>query len=200
MTMHEQTIFVVDDDEAVRDSLSVLLEASGFRVEAHESAKAFLASGASEKRGCVIADIRMPDMDGLELQLEMKARGSKLPIIIMTGHGDVPLAVRAMKEGAIDFLEKPYDAAVVLDSIKLALDMDAGAVGTSKPVQERLSTLTPREKEVLDLVLAGKLNKNVAHDLGISSRTVEIHRGRLMQKLGAKNLAELIRMFLPVHK
>jgi two-component system response regulator FixJ len=199
MTNLEQTVFVVDDDEAVRDSLSTLLDASGFRIEAHGSAKSFLASGACEKRGCVIADIRMPDMDGLELQLAMKARGSRLPVIIMTGHGDVPLAVRAMKEGAIDFLEKPYDTAVLLDSIKLALDRDAGAVGASGPAQKKLSTLTPREKEVLDLVLAGKLNKNIAHDLGISSRTVEIHRGRLMQKLGAKNLAELIRMFLPVH-
>jgi two-component system, LuxR family, response regulator FixJ len=195
---NDETVFVVDDDEAVRDSVGTLLEISGFHVEAHPSAKTFLASGSLEKNGCVIADIRMPDMDGLELQIEMKRRGSKLPMIIMTGHGDVPLAVRAMKAGAIDFLEKPYDTKTLLESVRLALEVNRGRQGASVPsnaAQELVAKLTPREKEVLDLVVAGKMNKVIAYELSISHRTVEIHRGRLMQKLGARNLAELIRMF-----
>jgi len=200
MKMSDKTVFVVDDDAAVRESLSVLLDASGYRTETFPSATAFLASDSLEKKGCVITDIRMPDMDGLELQTEMNKRGSKLPVIVMTGHGDVPLAVRAMKAGAVDFLEKPYDGATLIDSVRLALELGEfkGQEGeVSQKVKELVATLTPREKEVLDLVVAGKMNKVIAYELNISHRTVEIHRGRLMQKLGARNLAELIRMFLP---
>ncbi len=199
MTPNEPTVFVVDDDESIRDSLSALLEASGFRVEAFESAKDFLAADALGRKGCVIADIRMPDMDGLELQTEMKKRGSRLPVIVVTGHGDIPLAVRAMKAGAADFLEKPYDAAALLQSVRLALQSPSrteGAPGPSPEVQEKLKNLTPLEREVLDLVLAGKLNKIIAFELMISPRTVEIHRGRVMQKMGARNLPDLIRMFM----
>ncbi|HVV65958.1 MAG TPA: response regulator FixJ [Rhizomicrobium sp.] len=202
MTTSEPVIFIVDDDESVRDSLSGLLEASGFRTEVFPSAKAFLAAGALAKTGCLIADIRMPDMDGLELQTELKRQGSALPVIVMTGHGDVPLAVRAMKAGAIDFLEKPYDAAGLLQSVRYALQSPQGAAptpgGPSAEVRDKLQTLTPREREVLDLVVAGTLNKVIAHKLSISPRTVEIHRARVMQKMGARNLPELIRMFVAV--
>lgn len=196
---HEATVFVVDDDEAVRESLSALLDASGLRVKAFESAAAFLAGDLPQQKACLITDIRMPDMDGLELQIELKRRGSRLPVIVITGHGDVPLAVRAMKAGAIEFLEKPYDDQTLLDSLRLALNQAGNQSGdqqTAARVQEKLATLTPREREVFDLVVMGKLNKVIAYELSISSRTVEIHRGRLMHKMGARNLADLVRMGL----
>jgi two-component system response regulator FixJ len=193
----EETVFVVDDDEAVRDSLGALLEASGFRVKTFGSAAAFLASDLAEERACLVTDIRMPDMDGLELQLELKRRGSRLPVIVITGHGDVPLAVRAMKAGAIEFLEKPYDDQTLLDSLRLALSQsgrEAGDAGMAAGIREKLATLTPRERDVFDLVVLGKPNKVIAYELSISQRTVEIHRGRLMHKMGARNLADLVRM------
>lgn len=196
---HEATVFVVDDDEAVRESLSALLDASGFRVKAYQSAAAFLANDRPPQKACLITDIRMPDMDGLELQIELKRRGSRLPVIVITGHGDVPLAVKAMKAGAIEFLEKPYDDQTLLDSLRLALSQagnQSGEEQTAAGVREKLATLTPREREVFDLVVMGKLNKVIAYELSISPRTVEIHRGRLMHKMGARNLADLVRMGL----
>ena len=195
----EQTVFVVDDDRAIRESLSGLLEASGYRTLSYDSAKAFLASGELDSPGCAIVDIRMPDMDGLELQAEMNARASRLPVIIMTGHGDIPLAVRAMKAGAVDFLEKPYDTTLLLEAVKRAVSRpwtDANAGNVSPDTLAQLDSLTPREREVLDMVVAGKLNKVIAYDLSISQRTVEVHRARLMKKLGARNMAELMRMML----
>lgn len=196
---HEATVFVVDDDEAVRESLSALLDASGFRVKAYQSAAAFLADDQTPQKACLITDIRMPDMDGLELQIELKRRGSRLPVIVITGHGDVPLAVKAMKAGAVEFLEKPYDDQTLLDSLRLALSQAANQSGedqTAAGVREKIATLTAREREVFDLVVVGKLNKVVAYELSISPRTVEIHRGRLMHKMGARNLADLVRMGL----
>jgi two-component system response regulator FixJ len=196
---HEATVFVVDDDEAVRESLSALLDASGFRTKAYQSAAAFLAGDLPAQKACLITDIRMPDMDGLELQIELKRRGSRLPVIVITGHGDVPLAVKAMKAGAIEFLEKPYDDQTLLDSLRLALNQagnQSGEAQTASGVREKLATLTPREREVFDLVVVGKLNKVIAYELSISPRTVEIHRGRLMHKMGARNLADLVRMGL----
>jgi two-component system response regulator FixJ len=196
---HEATVFVVDDDEAVRESLSALLDASGFRVKAYQSAAAFLANDQLPQKACLITDIRMPDMDGLELQIELKRRGSHLPVIVITGHGDVPLAVKAMKAGAVEFLEKPYDDRTLLDSLRLALSQagnQSGEEQTAPGVREKLSTLTPREREVFDLVVVGKLNKVIAYELSISPRTVEIHRSRLMHKMGARNLADLVRMGL----
>lgn len=203
MTTHETTVFVVDDDEAVRDSLSALLEVSGFRAKPFESAVAFLGSNGPNEQGCIVADIRMPGMDGLQLQLELKKRGCRTPVIVVTGHGDVPLAVKAMKAGAVDFLEKPFDEAVLLESIRRALagsDEPAEHSAATDELRQRLATLTPREREVLERVVVGKANKVVAYELSISPRTVEIHRGRLMHKMGARNLAALVRMCLPVVK
>src|ERR1043165_3206971 len=163
----EETVYVVDDDEAVRDSLGALLEVSGFRVKTFGSAASFLASDLAEEQACLVPDIRMPDMDGLELQLELKRRGSRLPVIVITGHGDVPLAVRAMKAGAIEFLEKPYDDRMLLASLRLALSQsgrEAGDAGMAAGIREKLATLTPREREVFDFVVMGKPNKVIAYE------------------------------------
>jgi two-component system response regulator FixJ len=192
-----ESVFIVDDDEAVRGSLAALLEAEGYAAEAFESAGAFLASDALGRPGCLIADIRMPDMDGLELQEELVRRGAPLPVIVVTGHGDVPLAVRAMKAGAIDFLEKPYDEAVLLNGIRRALNAAQEASERAAAAQEataRMASLTERERQVLDLLSAGRPNKVIAYELDISPRTVEIHRARVMDKMAAKSLAELVRM------
>jgi two-component system response regulator FixJ len=192
-------ICVVDDDSAVRDALKILLRMSGYRVEVFESALAFLKDADIPSAACLIADIRMPDMDGLELQQTLVRRGVELPVIIMTGHGDVPLAVKAMKAGAIDFLEKPFEEANLLASIKTALAKRA--IGHAKSeegekVRARLTELTPREKEVLDQLVEGHQNKMIAHNLDISPRTVEVYRGRIMEKLQARSIAELVRMVL----
>jgi two-component system, LuxR family, response regulator FixJ len=195
------TIFVVDDDEDVRGSLQALLEAEGFAAEIFESAGAFLASNGPTRPGCLIADIRMPDMDGLELQEELVRRKALLPVIVVTGHGDVPLAVRAMKAGAIDFLEKPYDESVLLGSIRRALSEAQEAserAAATQEAAERLASLTDRERQVLDLLAAGRPNKVIAYELDISPRTVEIHRARVMEKMRAKSLAELVRMVVAV--
>lgn len=199
--MSDVTIFVVDDDEAVRGSLQELLEARGFLAETFESAAAFLAGDVHARSGCLIADIRMPDMDGLALQEELVRRKVSLPVIVVTGHGDVPLAVRAMKAGAIDFLEKPYDEEVLLASIERALKEASHAAEITNAVQvaeTRLVSLTERERQVLDLLSIGKPNKVVAYELNISPRTVEIHRARVMEKMGAKSLAELVRMVISI--
>lgn len=190
-------IFIVDDDEEVRASLRALLEAEGYAAEAYESAKAFLASDALSQAGCLIADIRMPDMDGLELQEELMRREAGLPVIIVTGHGDVPLAVRAMKAGAVDFLEKPYDQDVLLASVRRALSEAEQAherAALAQEIKARLESLTERERQVLDLLAAGRPNKLIAYELDISPRTVEIHRARVMEKMRAKSLADLVRM------
>ncbi|MBI3676009.1 MAG: response regulator transcription factor [Proteobacteria bacterium] len=197
--MASRTVFIVDDDADVRDSLRILLESSGLKVETFESAVSFLASEAYKREGCLIADIRMPDMDGLQLQDELVKRDCKLPVIVMTGHGDVPLAVRAMKAGAIDFLEKPFDDAALLESIARAEEQVRAAqadTANRRAVEERFTQLTDRERQVLDLLVLGKANKVVAYDLSISPRTVEIHRARVMDKMAARSLAELVRMTL----
>ena len=193
----QPTIFIVDDDEAVRGSLDVLLESHGFRVETFDSAGAFLDSDAPSQVGCLIADIRLPGMDGLALQEELVRRGTRLQVIVVTGFGDVPLAVRAMKSGAIDFLEKPYDETVLLAAVRRALNAARAASQAADAVREmemRLASLTERERQVLDLLAAGRPNKVIAYELDISPRTVEIHRARVMEKMGARNLAELVRM------
>ena len=196
----EQFIFVVDDDADVRDSLCVLLEASGFKVRVFTSAVHFLADPAP-KNGCLIADIRMPDMSGLELQEEIIRRHMQLPVIVMTGHGDVPLAVRAMKAGAIDFLEKPFDDALMLASVRRGLEAGSRASNRAEEVkaaEELLASLTPRELSVLDKLVKGRSNKVAAYELGISPRTVEIHRARVMDKMNAASLSDLVRMVLAV--
>ena len=194
-------VCIVDDDSAVRDALQILLRLSGYRVEVYESALAFLERADLGKAACLVADIRMPDMDGLELQQTLTRRGIDLPVVIMTGHGDVPLAVKAMKAGAIDFLEKPFEEAGLLSSIKVALARRAA--GTAKDeerdrIKARLAELTPREKEVLDQLIEGHQNKMIAHNLDISPRTVEVYRGRVMEKMQARSIAELVRLALSV--
>jgi two-component system, LuxR family, response regulator FixJ len=194
----EATVFIVDDDPAVREGLRALLEAKGFAVECFQSAEAFLAAVDGERRGCVIADVRMPGMSGLDLQREMKRRALNLPIVIITGHGDVPLAVAALKAGAVDFLEKPFDADAILATVEEALRRVAATrpAGEIDPaaIAARVGQLTAREREVMDLVVAGHPNKVVAHRLGIAVRTVEIHRARVMEKTGVRNLSELVRL------
>ncbi|MGZ5896054.1 MAG: response regulator transcription factor [Rhizomicrobium sp.] len=191
----ERTVCVVDDDPDVRDSLQMLLGRSGFRILAFESARAFLQAGIKAENSCVLADIRMPEMDGLALQREINRIIPGLPVIIMTGHGDVPLAVQAMKAGAIEFLEKPFEKATLLDAIESAFQhvKVVADFSKSRPEQRPDRVLTDREREVFDLLIEGQQNKVIAHKLGISTRTVEVHRARVMEKLGARNLADLVK-------
>jgi FixJ family two-component response regulator len=191
------TVFVVDDDAAVRDSLVMLLESVGQRAKAFASAADFLAGYDPEQPGCLVLDIRMPGMSGLELQERLNAIGAILPIIFVTGHGDVPVAVKAMRAGAVDFLQKPYNEQELLDRVHQALTADGQRrreLGGRDAIVARFERLTPREREVLELILDGKRNKNVASALGVSQRTVEIHRARVMEKTGATSFAHLMKM------
>ena len=190
-------VYIVDDDEAVRDSLSVLLESKAFGVRSFRSAPEFLATAPSLPVGCLIIDIRMPEMDGLELQQHLTDRLLNFPLIVITGHGDVPLAVRAMK-GAVDFIEKPFAAEAILNSLEAALSRlnTRGEDPAKAKATAKLALLSPRELQVLKGLLAGRPNKSIAYDLQISPRTVEIHRARLMDKTGARSLSELIRLAL----
>ncbi len=195
---NEALVFVVDDDPDVRDSLRSLLEAAGFAVKDFGSAKAFLAESGSTG-GCLIADIRMPEMDGLELQEEIVRRGSGLPVVIITGHGDVPLAVRAMKAGAVDFIEKPFDDELLLASVRRALEIGKATrsrAAEAAAAERMLALLTPREKSVLEQLVVGRSNKVAAYELGISPRTVEIHRAHIMDKMNARSLSDLVRISL----
>jgi two-component system, LuxR family, response regulator FixJ len=195
----ERLVYVVDDDEAVRESLSALLEANSYTVRTFELARDFLGAAPTLRPGCLVADIRMPEMDGLQLQRELTARAFKFPLIVITGHGDVPLAVRAMKVGAIDFIEKPFAAAAMVASVNAALARLATATREdplAATALSRLALLSRREREVLQGLLAGLPNKLIAGDLAISPRTVEIHRARVMDKMGARSLSELIRVSL----
>jgi len=198
-TMAETEILIVDDDAAVRDSLSALLEASGFVVHQFDCAKALLASPLLGRSACVVADIRMPDMDGLALQEELIKRGIGLPVIIVTGHGDVGLAVRAMKAGAVDFIEKPFDEQLMLDSVGRAITVSKESrsqVALAQAAEARIPLLTARERQVLEHLVAGRANKVIAYELDISPRTVEIHRAHLMEKMQARSLSDLIRLAL----
>jgi two-component system response regulator FixJ len=194
----EQTIFVVDDDAAIRDSLRMMLETAGYTVRDFASAQSFL-SDLDLGGGCLIVDIRMPGMGGLELQEELVRRKASIPVIVMTGHADVPLAVRAMRAGAIDFVEKPFDQERMLQSVSDALAAGERAqsrAAEAKQARDLLSLLTPREREILDQLVKGHANKVVAHQLGISPRTVEIHRASIMEKLHARNLSNVVRTAL----
>ena len=194
----EAIVHVIDDDEAMRESLSFLLDTAGYAARSYESAAQFLAA-ASEARGCIVTDVRMPDMSGLELVRRLRERGSTTPVIVITGHGDVPLAVEAMKAGVHDFLEKPFDDDVFLAAVAGALD---AATRVSQQEADRgkfeamLESLSPREQDVLHGVVAGKPNKIIAYELGISPRTVEVYRANVMTKTGASSLSELVRMAL----
>jgi two-component system, LuxR family, response regulator FixJ len=195
------TIFVVDDDAAVRDALKLLLRSVGQAVETFGSAQEFLEAYSEDRPGCLVLDIRMPGMSGLELQQRLNEKHSILPIIFITGHGDVPMAVEAMQAGAVDFIQKPFRDQDLIDRINQALEKDGSnraALGERNDIRRRLETLTPREREVLDLVVHGKANKVIAGDLKLSQRTVEIHRARVMEKMQASSLAHLVRMVLEV--
>jgi FixJ family two-component response regulator len=195
------TIFVVDDDSAVRDALKLLLRSVGQAVETFGSAQEFLDAYSEDRPGCLVLDIRMPGMSGLELQQKLNEKHSILPIIFITGHGDVPMAVEAMQAGAVDFIQKPFRDQDLIDRINQALEKDSSnraALGERNDIRRRLETLTPREREVLDLVVHGKANKVIAGDLKLSQRTVEIHRARVMEKMQASSLAHLVRMVLEV--
>lgn len=194
-----QVVHVIDDDVDVRQSLAFLLSTAGFAVRVHESAVAFLDVLAEVREGCVVTDIRMPQMDGLELQRRLRELDKGLPVIVMTGHGDVPLAVEAMKAGAVDFIEKPFEDEVLLSAIRTALRRDR-ADGERKARNSeflnRLKTLSNREREVLERLVAGKANKVIAYEMGISARTVEVYRANVMTKMQADSLSELVRMAL----
>lgn len=195
------TIYVVDDDQDVRDSLKVLLEFADYNVRIFESAVKFLAADLHGIAGCLIVDIRMPDMDGLELQDELLKREIDLPVIVITGHGDVPLAVRAMRAGAVDFLEKPFREEALLEAIQRAFrHTPRRNAAKADEVRARLEALTEREREVLNLVVEGQTNKEVARVLDISPRTVDIHRAHVMEKMHAKTLADLVRMALSIQR
>jgi two-component system response regulator FixJ len=194
----QSTVFIVDDDNGVRDSLRALLESAGYRVRDFDSARKALTADLSEA-GCLIADIRMPDIDGLTLQEELSKRKLGLPVIIMTGHGDVPLAVRAMKAGAVDFIEKPFDDELLLASVTRALSLaekSRSDAALAHSATELVAELTPREREVMQQLMAGRPNKLIAHALGISPRTVEIHRANVMDKMKARSLSDLVRQGL----
>ncbi|SFR57979.1 two component transcriptional regulator, LuxR family [Marinobacter gudaonensis] len=201
MTDIQQTVFVVEDDEAVRDSLELLLKSDGKPVKTYESATAFLKDYSDKMAGCIVLDIRMPGMDGMELQKKLNEKHSILPIIFVTGHGDVPMAVDAMKEGAVDFIQKPYREEALLEKIEAALKQDLDqrkSLDEKQEIIRRIKSLTPREHEIMDRMIAGQANKVIAIELEISQRTVEIHRSRVMHKMGTHSLAHLVRMVLSV--
>lgn len=194
-------VFVVDDDGAIREWLEVLLKAAGHSVVSFASAPAFLEAYRQDQPGCLVLDIRMPEMSGLELQARLKERDALLPVIFITSHGDVPMAVEAMRSGAVDFLLKPFQDTDLLDRVSQALAMDAANQAERSElaaIRERIACLTPRELEVMHLVVQGRANKVIATDLNLSQRTVEIHRARVMDKMGATSLAHLVRMVLDV--
>jgi two-component system, LuxR family, response regulator FixJ len=193
----DRTVHVVDDDPAVRRSLERLLDAAGFHVVSYQSPAAFLNAASGLSAGCVLLDIRMPGVDGLEVQARLNRLRVNLPVIVMTGHGDVPSAVRAMKAGAVDFLEKPFDDETLLNAIGGAFAKASRLIGGDREAvraAQRIATLSPREREVLDALLAGRPNKVIAFDLNISVRTVEVHRARMMERLGTKQFADAIRL------
>jgi two-component system, LuxR family, response regulator FixJ len=192
-------IHVIDDDAAMRDSLVFLLDVNGFAPESFESSAAFLSQAAGRTPACIVSDIRMPGMNGIELVRKLKSEGIVCPVILITGHGDVALAVEAMKAGAVDFIEKPFDDAVLLEAIRSALEtrvVDRGDSASRTEAQARLAELSPRERDVLQGVVAGKINKVIAHELNISPRTVEVYRANLMAKTGARSVSELMRIAL----
>ncbi len=192
-------IYVVDDDDGMRRALDTLLSTVGYKTAVYSRPTDFLASFKSDSPGCLVLDIRMPDMSGLEVQQQLNRIGSMMPVIFITGHGDVPMAVQAMKEGAFEFIQKPFRDQDLLDRINHALKQDAenrSTVARRAEVQHRLETLTPRERQVMDMVVDGAANKVIAIDLNLSERTVEIHRAKVMEKMGARSVAHLVKLQL----
>lgn len=199
MVTTEPTVFIVDDDDAMRDALQVLLRSVGMQAYAYAAAEEFLAHFVSEQAGCLLLDVRMPGMDGIELQRQLAARKINIPIIFLTGHGDMTMAVQAMQHGAVDFIAKPFREQALLDSIKCAIERDAHTrrrQAERATTDHRMTSLTTREREVLDLVVAGKHNKAIAAELGLSHKTIEFHRKRIMAKMQAESSMHLLRMVL----
>jgi two-component system response regulator FixJ len=193
------TVFIVDDDEAVRDSLHMLLDSIGIANRPYVSGEEFLAEIGPKHRGCILLDVRMPGINGLEVQQRLLARREQLPVIVITGHGDVPMAIAAMKAGAFEFIEKPFKNEILVEAIGRALEQVRRVHEKSAIVDaqsERLAQLTPRERQVLENLVVGRPNKVIAYELGISPRTVEIHRARVMEKMEARSLSELVRIAL----
>jgi FixJ family two-component response regulator len=199
----EATVFIVDDEPIIRASLQRLLESVSLRVETFASASEFLGAYKPVRCGCLVLDVRMPGLSGLDLQDRLNAQGIDLPVIFVTAHGDVPMAVRALKGGAVDFLQKPFNNQALLDCVQEALQQNA-EVGRRRAAMEelgaRFGALTPREREVAQLVVAGKVNREIAEELGLSAKTVEVHRAHLMRKMRADSLAELVRMYMAYHE
>jgi two-component system response regulator FixJ len=197
MSESQRLVHVVDDDDSVRRSVGFMLKTAGFKVQPYASGAELLNGARTLDPGCILLDIRMPGMDGLEVQQALRDAGVSLPVIIMTGHGDVPLSVKAMKAGAVDFIEKPFEKAVLLSALEqgfASLQRSEDKRGRAKDASVRLQVLTPREREVLDGLAEGLPNKTIAYDLGISPRTVEIHRANVMSKLGVRSLSEALRL------
>ncbi len=195
--MDKRLIHLIDDDDAVRRSASFLLKTSGFAVETWSSGVDFLRASKQVSAGCILLDVRMPEMDGLEVQRELNARGVAMPVIVLTGHGDIATAVQAMKEGAVDFLEKPFERDALLRAIDAAftrLDQAGTLAMAERDARVRIAALTPREQDVLRGLVRGHPNKTIAYDLGISPRTVEVHRANLMSKLEVRSLSEALRL------
>ena len=195
----KSTVYIVDDDQAIRHAMELLMRSVGLDYEIFHSGDDFLDGYSNDRAGCLVLDIRMPGLGGLELQEKLNELGSTLPVIFITGHGDVPMAVEAMQKGAVDFIQKPFRDQELLDRIGEALKTDQerrSAREEKAEVQGRIDKLTNRERQVLDLVVTGKPNKVIAYELGVSQRTVEIHRARVMEKMQAKSLADLVRMHM----
>ncbi len=205
MTMPEndQTVYVIDDDQAVRDSLQWLIESVGLAVQTFDSASAFIDQWVGQVRGCLVVDVRLPGINGLELQDRLNNEECNTPVIIITGHGDVPIAIRAMKAGAFDFIEKPFSNQILLDRIRAALEdeVEREAIAAYREqMRARCDMLTGRERQVMDLVVQGKLNKQIALVLDLSHKTVEVHRSHVMEKMGAASLAALVRIAVLLEK
>ena len=193
----DSTVYVVDDDEAIRHSLELLIGAMGLRVRVFPDAASFLEIFEPTLRGCIVADLSMPGMNGLDMQERLNALQCRMPIIFLSGHGDVPAAVRALQKGAVDFLEKPFNPKLLLERIEQAIETDSelsAAAEKSAKIAARMAQLTAREREIMGLVADGKSSKIIALDLGISERTVELHRSRMMKKMSARSVADLVRM------
>jgi FixJ family two-component response regulator len=196
-TSERAVVHVVDDDASVRGALESLFDSVGLATQTYGAARDFLATSRADEPGCIVIDVRLPDMNGLEFQAQLTQMGVRLPVVIMTGHGDIPMSVRAMKRGAVDFLSKPFHDQDMLDAVMAAIERDRQrriVDGDVSRLQKRFETLSPREQQVMLLVTLGKMNKQVAGDLGISEITVKIHRGAAMRKMAARTLIDLVRM------
>jgi FixJ family two-component response regulator len=197
MSDYEPTVFVVDDDEAVRLSLSMLVETVGLKVRTFKNGQEFLDSCERDQAGCVVLDVRMPGMSGLEVQAKLNQEGMDMPVIIVTGHGDVPMAVEALKAGAVDFVEKPFRDQTLLDNIQEAIELDARnrrSQAQQNEVEAKKALLTRREQQVMELLVAGKNNKTIAYELQISQKTVDFHRANVLAKMGVRSVVELVRL------